>query len=209
MELTSESFSHDEPIPDDCALARPHPERHFTFAGNRNPHLAWRGVPPGARSLALFCVDPDAPSVPDDVNQEGRTVPAGLERVDFHHWILVDLPPSTTEIAAGSCSWGVTAGGKQDPPGPEGSRQGANDYTSWFAGDPEMRGTYFGYDGPAPPWNDERVHRYRFQLYALDVERLGVEGSFDAADARRAMQGHVLTHTELRGTYTLNPELRG
>jgi len=31
-----------------------------------------------------------------------------------------------------------------------------------------MKGTYFGYDGPAPPWNDSVVHHYAFTLYAVD-----------------------------------------
>ena len=51
--------------------------------------------PPGTRSLALVCHDPDVPSRGDDVNKEGRTVPASLPRVDFFHWALIDLPPST------------------------------------------------------------------------------------------------------------------
>ena len=52
---------------------------------------------------------------------------------------------------------------------PRGARQGINDYTGWFAGDKDMAGNYFGYDGPCPPWNDEIPHRYVFTLYALDV----------------------------------------
>ncbi|GIS40711.1 MAG: hypothetical protein Ct9H90mP13_05570 [Pseudomonadota bacterium] len=35
---------------------------------------------------------------------------------------------------------------------PSGSRQGINDYTKFMAGDPEMQGNYFGYEGPCPPW---------------------------------------------------------
>ena len=57
-----------------------------------------------------------------------------------------------------------------------------NDYTGWFAGDADMGGTYNGYDGPAPPWNDLRVHRYHFQLFALDIERYPVDGDFNAGD---------------------------
>jgi phosphatidylethanolamine-binding protein (PEBP) family uncharacterized protein len=44
-----------------------------------------------ARSYVI-CHDPDVPSKGDDVNQEGRGVPASLPRVDFFHWVLVDLP---------------------------------------------------------------------------------------------------------------------
>jgi hypothetical protein len=210
VRLTSTSFRHEGPIPPEFAFARPDPAAHVALAGNRNPHLAWDGVPRGTKSLALLVVDPDAPSVADDVNKEGRSVPADLRRADFHHWVLVDMPPTCRAIAAGECSSGVTARGKRAPAAPAAApraRQGVNDYTGWFAGDPQMKGTYLGYDGPAPPWNDERVHRYHFLLYALDIERVHVDGAFSAADVRRAIAGHILEQATLTGTYTLNPKL--
>ena len=185
MELTSQSFSHEQPIPTGFAFAKPDPETHATLSANRNPHLAWSGVPNGCRSLVLVCIDRDAPTVADDVNQEGRSVPAELPRADFVHWVMVDIPVACTEIAAGSCSDGVTPGGKTDPPGPAGSRQGFNDYGVWFAGDPEMQGAYQGYDGPASPWNDERLHHYHFRLVALDIERCPVEGDPSARRGSR------------------------
>ena len=46
-----------------------------------------------------------------------------------------------------------------------------------------------------------------FQLYALDVDRLPVEGEFTAGDVRKALAGHVLAEATVTGTYTLNPEL--
>ena len=67
---------------------------------------------------------------------------------------------------------GFSARGKQQPAGPAGRRQGLNSYTGWFAADPDMAGNYHGFDGPYPPFNDTRVHRYFFRLFALDVERL-------------------------------------
>ncbi len=207
MQLESRSFANGQPIPEEFAFARPDPHTHATFAANRNPHLSWKGVPKGTKSLVLLCVDPDAPSIPDDVCKEGRIVPRDLPRVDFHHWVMVDIPPTCSEIAAGSFSSGVTPGGKQTPKGPQGSRQGRNDYTSWFAADPEMAGQYLGYDGPAPPWNDEREHRYRFELIASDLERCPVEGAFTAQEVRRAIAGHDLARASLTGTYTLSPGL--
>jgi Raf kinase inhibitor-like YbhB/YbcL family protein len=208
MELKSQSFDEGRAIPERFAFARFDPKDHFALSDNLNPHLAWSGAPAGTRSFALLCVDPDAPTVPDDVNREGRRVRADLARAEFVHWVLVDVPPRVSEIAEGSCSRGVVPKGKTRTPGPPGSRQGVNDYTGWFAKDPAMAGTYRGYDGPAPPWNDERVHRYRFELFALDLERTPVEADFDAAAVRRAIEGHVLARASLTGTYTLNPELR-
>lgn len=209
MKLTSGSFAHGDTIPGEFAFAVPHPENRIELSTNRNPHLRWTGVPAAARSLVLLCVDPDAPSSAADVNQPDREVPADLPRTDFHHWVLVDLPAADGEIAAGSCSDGVTAGGKRKPAGPPGTRQGLNDYTSWFAGDANMEGEYLGYDGPCPPWNDAVVHRYHFTLYALDVETLDLSEPISARAVLDAMQGHVLAQARLTGVYSLNPSVRG
>ncbi|THA29235.1 phospholipid-binding protein, partial [Streptomyces sp. A1136] len=84
---------------------------------------------------------------------------------------------------------------------------GLNDYTSWFAGDGDMSGDYFGYDGPCPPWNDAIAHRYIFTLYAIDQEQLTVTGKFTGTDVHNALQGHVLAQAAITGTYTLNPDL--
>jgi phosphatidylethanolamine-binding protein (PEBP) family uncharacterized protein len=78
-------------------------------------------------------------------------------------------------------------------------------YTGWFAGDANMAGNYFGYDGPCPPWNDVLPHHYVFTLYALDVARLATAGIFTGADARKAMSGHILAEAAVTGRYTLNP----
>lgn len=209
MKLWSDSFDDDAPIPGEFAFAVPHPDQHVELSDNRNPHLAWSGLPMGTESLVLICHDTDAPTEPDDVNQEGRTVPLELPRADFFHWVLVDLPPEPAEIAAGEFSEGVTPGGKSSIEGPRGTRQGRNDYTQWFEGDPEMEGVYFGYDGPGPPWNDERVHRYHFTLYALDVERCPVENEFDAPTVLDVMETYVIGQTHITGTYSLNPDVRG
>jgi len=208
MRLTSNSFEDGAPIPGEFAFCIPASEGHVCLGHNLNPQIAWRDVPPGTRSFVLICHDPDVPSRGDDVNQEDRSVSASLPRVDFFHWVLVDLPASVSEIAAGSFSSEVTPAGKPGPEAPHGSRQGINDYTAWFAGDEAMRGDYHGYDGPCPPWNDELLHHYVFTLYALDVAHCPVEGRFDGTAVRKAIEGHVLGEASLTGTYTLNPALR-
>jgi hypothetical protein len=68
-----------------------------------------------------------------------------------------------------------------------------------------MAGDYLGYDGPYPPFNDERLHHYFFRVFALDVASLQLPARFTAADAYRAMHGHVLAEAALHGTYTLEP----
>ncbi len=85
-----------------------------------------------------------------------------------------------------------------------GGRSGANGYRQFFAGDDEMEVTYGGYDGPFPPWNDERTHRYRFRVLALDVPALELEQDFGLEDFRQAAEGHVIDEGELVGTYSLS-----
>ena len=209
MRITSNSFSDGDPIPGNLAFCVPDPDTHVTLAGNRNPHLAWDDVPDGTASFALICHDRDVPTKPDDVNQEGREVPPDLPRADFFHWAAVELPSDLRSIAEGSFSDGVVAKGQDAAAGPHGCRQGVNDYTNWFAGDPDMEGQYYGYDGPCPPWNDSLVHHYEFTLYALDVATVPVDGAFTGQEVRDAINPHVLDSAVIMGTYTLNPRLRG
>lgn len=207
MEISTTSFAPGSPIPARYALAKPNPESRVTLSENVNPHFEWRDVPDGTRSFALICHDYDVPSEGDDVNQPDREVPEDLDRVDFFHWVLVDIPADMRSIEEGEFAEGVVAGGKDARVGPHGTRQGLNDFTNWFAGDEDMAGKYFGYDGCAPPWNDSIVHRYMFTLYALDVEKVDVEGDFTGHDVREAITGHVLAEASLEGTYTQNPRL--
>ncbi|AHY60846.1 YbhB/YbcL family Raf kinase inhibitor-like protein [Stenotrophomonas rhizophila] len=202
MRLSSTRLQNGQPIAAEFAAGDA-----AGFAPNRNPPLAWSEVPEGTRSFALLCVDPDVPTVSDTVGRQDCTVPRDQPRADFVHWAMADIPATLREIAAGSCSEGFTVKGKTAPAGPAGSRQGLNDFTGWFAGNPDMAGQYLGYDGPYPPFNDERVHRYFFRLFALDVAQLDLPTPFTAADVHRAMHGHVLAEAALHGTYTLNPAL--
>jgi Raf kinase inhibitor-like YbhB/YbcL family protein len=205
MKLTSTTFSDGDRIPDHCAFGIADTVTHMRFGSNNNPQLTWSELPEGTRSIVVTCIDPDVPSSADDVNQEGKTIPTDLPRVDFTHWIMIDVPPGIPGVEEGECSTGVIAGGKREPGGPQGARQGLNDYTGFLAGDPDMRGDYLGYDGPCPPWNDERLHHYRFTVYATDLDRCPVEGRFTASDVLAAIAGHVLDEASITGSYSLNP----
>jgi hypothetical protein len=201
MRIWSDSFENTQRIPAEFSMGQPD-----GFAPNRNPHLAWDDVPEATRSFALLCIDPDAPTVPETVGRDDLEIPVDQPRTEFVHWVMIDIAADVREIAAGSSSDAITAKGKRNPPGPTGSRQGLNDYTGWFAGDADMGGDYFGYDGPYPPFNDLRVHRYFFRLFALDTEKLELPERFTAADVFRAMHQHVLAEATMHGTYALNPK---
>lgn len=211
MRLTSTSFKEGQPIPDRCAFGKIDPKTHVTLSDNRNPQLAWSDVPEGTRSFVLICHDVDVPSRPDDVNQEGREIPADLPRINFDHWVLFDLPPHLRSIDEGAFSKEVTPRGKAGPmvahSPVDGAMQGLNSYTDWFASDHDMSGDYYGYDGPCPPWNDSIVHRYFFTICALSVDRLALSGRVTGDTVRAAMSGKVLGEASLVGTYTLNRSL--
>jgi Raf kinase inhibitor-like YbhB/YbcL family protein len=215
MKIWSDSFTEGGMIPPECAFAVIDPRTHVRLSSNRNPHLAWDEVPAGTQSLVILChrCRRRRPTAPTSTRK--GVVPESLKRADFYHWALVDIPPSLKAIAEGQFSDMVTPHGKSGPNvsflvknGTEHQlRQGVNDYTSWFATDPDMAGEYFGYDGPCPPWNDERVHTYVFTIYALDIAEFPLDGSFTCAEAREALVGHILDEAQIFGVYSLNPDI--
>ena len=151
-------------------------------AGNGSPELRWSGVPRGAKSLALLAIDPDAPAS-SEVERTGKgTIPVDAPRKDFFHWVLVDIPTDVEELPP------------EVPPGSIG-RVGVNDFG-------ESR-----WDGPCPPWGDERIHRLGFHLYALDVPSLDLPEAFGGPDVLRAMEGHILSEVSLSGLYWINPSI--
>lgn len=206
MKIISRSIQHNARIPAENAMGVPGPSGPVP-GPNKSPHLAWSEFPTETESFAIICRDIDAPSRPDDANKTDRVVRYDFPRTDFYHWVLVDIPASMIGMVEGRDSDGVVPKGK--PPGKtEYGLRGINSYREWFAKDPNMEGDYGGYDGPWPPFNDERVHRYQFTVYALDIESLGLPQRFSGADALRAMQGHILDHATIVGTYALNPNAR-
>ena len=206
--VSVDGWSNGAAIPERFAFGKKSPETHIALSDNLNPKISWENAPVGTMSFVILCHDPDVPSSPEDVNKEGRSVPAALPRIDFYHWVLTDIPAHITSIEEGMDSNGVTAKGK-----PAGARDigvtGINNYTDWFAGDPDMGGQYAGYDGPCPPWNDSILHHYHFTVYALDVETLDLSDNFGGPEVLEAINGKVLAQDTYIGTYTLNPELKG
>jgi Raf kinase inhibitor-like YbhB/YbcL family protein len=141
----------------------------FTCDGpDHSPPLEWRGAPDGTRTFALIVDDPDAPD------------PAAPKRV-WVHWVLWNVPASTTSLIAGASKSGLQ----------KEAHQGRHD------------GGGQGYSGPCPPIGR---HRYFHKLYALDAELAGLGADSRKADLERAMQGHVLAQAELMGTYARQAE---
>jgi Raf kinase inhibitor-like YbhB/YbcL family protein len=107
----------------------------------------------------------------DDPDAPDPTAP----RMVWDHWLLYNIPPDAPGLAAGVAPSDL----------PSGVRQGRN---SWGR---------TGYGGPCPPVGR---HRYFHSLYALD----SLLPDLEAPDKNRlllAMEGHILAHCELVGTY--------
>jgi hypothetical protein len=193
-------------IPIKYAACVPKAPGHMGFGPDINPAISWSAGPPGTQSYAIFLEDTDSPAEHRDwMNKEGETLTAKLKRQTFFHWVLIDVSSNVTSIAEGAVSNGLVPHGKPQIASPVGV-PGINNYTAVFAKNAAMNGTYYGYDGPCPPWNDDVVHHYHFRVYALGVPKLNVPANFDGSTAIAAMQGKVLAKGQEVGLYTTNLE---
>ncbi|WP_337268657.1 YbhB/YbcL family Raf kinase inhibitor-like protein [Oryzifoliimicrobium ureilyticus] len=175
-------------------------------AGQKNvsPGIAWSPGPRGTKSYVLLMTDRDVPQDFSQINKPDVVIRRADPRISVYHWVLVDIPPGIRSLEEGVDSRDLTPHGK--PVGEtKYGRRGSNIYASFFASSAEMAGPYGGYDGPCPPTNDERRHRYVVEVFALDTASLGLSGTFDGAAARDAMKGHVLSQGMATATYALNP----
>jgi Raf kinase inhibitor-like YbhB/YbcL family protein len=95
LTITSTAFAPNGSIP-----------QQYTCEGrDLSPPLAFGGVPPQARSLALIVDDPDAPD------------PAA-PRMTWVHWVLYNVPATAAGLAEGT----------QPATLPAGAREGVNDW---------------------------------------------------------------------------------
>ncbi len=97
--LTSSDIAEGERI------AETHAFNGFGCAGaNVSPALSWSGAPPGAKSFALTCYDPDAPT-----------------GSGFWHWVVFNIPANVTRLPRG-------AGDPKSQAAPKGAVQSRTDY---------------------------------------------------------------------------------
>jgi Raf kinase inhibitor-like YbhB/YbcL family protein len=206
LDVQVQGIGADGAIDPAYAFCAPAAEGAPGWGSNISPQITWAAGPEATKSYVIIMVDPDVPTVFDEVNKEGKTIAANLPRQPFYHWVLVDVASELNTLPEGADSVELTKGGKPAGRAPYGIR-GLNDYTKFMASNPDMKGNYAGYDGPCPPWNDERIHRYQFQVYALDIPSLEMPEGFTGPDVLTALRGHILAKGEAVGTYTLNKAL--
>jgi Raf kinase inhibitor-like YbhB/YbcL family protein len=85
--VISDGFKDGDYLPNDFILSA-----DFGFGcagGNKSPHLRWSGAPAEAKSFAVTCYDPDAPT-----------------GSGFWHWLVVNVPANVNELAEGAGSDG-------------------------------------------------------------------------------------------------------
>lgn len=88
------------------------------------------------------------------------------------HWVLYGIPGSATSLKEGSAGGAV---------------EGRNDFGR------------SGYGGPMPP-RGHGVHRYYFQVYALD-RQLDLKAGATKEQLLAAMKGRIIAQGRLVGTY--------
>lgn len=171
-------------------------------SGDVSPLVSWSSGPVGTRSYILLMSDADVPRDLSAINKPGIVIPADAPRMRVFHWVLVDIPAHLRSIPAGAESAGLVAGGKSIGLTAHGLR-GANVFTTFLSSVKGMAGTYGGYDGPCPPVNDQRTHRYVVEIFAVDITSLSLSGAFTGEDVEGAMQGHVLARGATTADYSL------
>jgi Raf kinase inhibitor-like YbhB/YbcL family protein len=96
------------------------------------------------------------------------------------HWVIYKIPATEQGLVEGV----------PPVPGPGFPATAIQGKNSWGSA---------GYRGPAPP-KGHGVHRYFFKLYALD-QSLDLPEGLDKAGLLKAIEGHIVAHGELMGTY--------
>jgi Raf kinase inhibitor-like YbhB/YbcL family protein len=96
-------------------------------------------------------------------------------RMTWVHWVLYNIPATTSSLTEGV----------KEKDLPKGTLEGLNDWKKT------------GYGGPCPPVGK---HRYFHKVYALDIVLPDLKQPTKAR-LEKAMEGHVLSKTELVGLY--------
>lgn len=148
LQVTSSTFADGGPIPRECTGE----------GADTSPDLQWKNVPDGTQSIAVICHDPDAPVISSG-------------SYGFVHWVLYNLPASTTQLAGGATDFS----------------SGINDFGN------------LGYGGPMPP-EGHGTHRYFFWVIALSREP-NLNDGLSLNQLLQEIEADALGMNRLVGTY--------
>jgi Raf kinase inhibitor-like YbhB/YbcL family protein len=207
LTVNVDSLKNGGVIPNQYRFCVPAEQGHAAAGPDKSPGMSWSNGPTGTKSYVITLTDIDnLAEQREKQNQEGMTVAASVARRTVFHWVLVDIPANVTSLPEGAESEGRVPHGKPQTPAKVGVR-GLNAFTMFMAANEQMKGQWFGYDGPCPAWNDELAHRNVFTVYALSVSSLNLSGAFDGSAAMAAMEGKVLAKGEVMGLASTNPSV--
>ncbi len=207
LKVSVDSLKDGGVIPNQYRFCVPAEQGHVAPGPDKSPGISWSNGPAGTKSYVAALTDIDnLAEQREKQNKEGMTVPASAARRTMFHWLLVDIPANVTSLPEGAESEGRVPHGKPQTPAKVGVR-GLNAFTDFMAANEQMKGQWFGYDGPCPAWNDELAHRFVFTVYALSVPSLNLTGAFNGSAAMAAMEGKVLAKGEMVGIASNNPDV--
>lgn len=159
------------------------PAAHAQAGRDVSPPLRWSNVPEGTTSFVVIVHDLDTIG------------PAGDDSL---HWLVWNIPASTTSLAQG-----VPQGNAPVPPSQGGGGGGGGPRTP-TDGPRQISGTGPYYRGPAAPASGP-AHHYVFEVLALDawvdVPAVGQSPAATRAAVMAAVSGHLRGKGTLFGTY--------
>lgn len=199
LNVTSKSIEHGKPIPKKFAYCMPDGKGKSTSAENISPELSWSGAPKEAKSFAIVVVDPDVPAKFDDANKDGKTIAEDFPRKNFYHWVVINIPANVSSFSEGEGKEVIMNSFPNKPP--FSYKNGGIPLINDFSGGKNAP-EFAGYDGPCPPWNDARLHHYRFTVYALSQEKLEIDKNATLANIVSTIQHKSIGKGEIVGTYS-------
>lgn len=147
----------------------------------------------GTESFAITCIDVDVPTDFSVANRKDVEIPAEMPRQDFVHWLCANIDKDLGSLPSGFMSGNEVLNGVN-------VHCGLTDYSS--PGSPKT-----GYRGPCPPFNDLRLHRYVFTIYALNINSLRLEQNYNYQQMLSAMEGRILASASAIGVIVRNPKI--
>jgi Raf kinase inhibitor-like YbhB/YbcL family protein len=154
--LSSETITDGQPLPP-AQLSK-----LFGVPGGEDisPQLSWSGFPAETKSFVVSMYDPQAPT-----------------GSGFWHWVVVDIPASTTSLppGAGTADGTLLPGDSFQLAGDAGAHQ---------------------YVGGAPPAGSG-IHDYYVTVTALDIDKSGLDESASAAYLGFAIGAHTIARASI------------